>query len=45
MEETKVPTKESESIATLKDTLLAVQTSTVEVVCIKKYCKAHEMAL
>jgi len=45
MEKTKVPTKKSKSIAILKDALLVVKTSTVEVVCIKKYCRAHEMAL
>ena len=45
MEEAKVATKESESIAKLKDALLAVKTSTTEVVHIKKYCRAHEMAL
>jgi len=45
MKEAKVPTKESESIAILKDALRAVKTSTVEVVCIKKHCSAHEMAL
>jgi len=36
MKETKVTTKESESIAILEDTLLAVKTSTTEVVRIKK---------
>ena len=45
MEEAKVTTKESESIAILKDALLAVKTSTAEVVRIKKYCRAHEMTL
>jgi len=45
MEEAKVTINESESIVILKDALLAIKTSTAEVVCIKKYCKAHEMAL
>jgi len=45
MEEPNVTTKESESITILKDALLAVKTSTSEVVCLKKYCRAHEMAL
>jgi len=44
-ERAKVTTKESESIAILNDVLFAVKTSTTEVVCIKKYCRAHEMAL
>ena len=42
MEEAKVTTKESESIAILKDALLAVKTSTAEVACIKKYCRASD---
>ena len=45
MEEAKVPTKESESIAILKYALLVDKTSTAEVVCIMKYCRAHKMAL
>ena len=45
MEEAKVIIKESESITILKDALLVVKTSTSEVVGIKKYCRAHEMAL
>ena len=36
MEEAKVTTKKSESIAILEDALLAVKTSTAEAVCIKK---------
>jgi len=45
MEEAKVTTKELKSIAILKEALLAVKISTSEVVCFKKYCRAHEMAL
>jgi len=45
IEEAKVTTKESESIAMLENALLAIKTSTVEVVHMKKYCRAHEMAL
>ena len=45
MDEAKVTINESESIVILKDALLVVNTSTAEVVCIKKYCRAHEMAL
>jgi len=45
MEESKITIKESKFIATLNDVLLAVKTSTSKVVCIKKYCRAHEMAL
>jgi len=45
MEEAKVTTKELESIAILNDALLAVKISTAEAVCIKKYCRAHEMTL
>ena len=44
IEEAKVPTKELESIAKLKDALLPIKTSTSEVVCIQKYYRAHEMA-
>ena len=42
MHEAKV-IKESESNAILKDASLVVKTSTVKVVCIKKYCRANEM--
>ena len=45
IEEAKVTMKESESIVILNDALLVVKTSTAEVVWIKKYCTAHEMAL
>ena len=45
MEEVKVTTKELKVIAICKDALLAIETSTAEVVCIKKHCRAHEMAL
>ena len=45
MEETKARTMESESIAILKDALLVVKISTAKVVCIKKYCRAHEITL
>jgi len=43
MEEANVATKESKFIVICKDTLLIIETSTLEVVCIKKYCIAHEM--
>jgi len=45
MEDAKVLTNESESIAILKDAALAVKTLTAEVICIKKYYRAHEMTL
>ena len=45
MEEANVTTKESKSIANDKDATLAIETSTSEVIHIKKHCKAHEMAL
>jgi len=45
IEEAKVTVKKSKSIAILKDALLAIKTSTSEVVCIKKYYREHEMTL
>jgi len=45
MKEAKVMPKKSESIAILKDALLAVKTSTSVIVRIKKYCRVHEIAL
>jgi len=45
MKEAKVAAKESKSITRCKDALLAIETSTLEVVCIKKHCRALEMAL
>jgi len=45
MEEAKVTTKESKSIAICQDALLAIEILASKVVCIKKHCKAHEMAL
>jgi len=45
MEEAKVLKKELESTTILKDALLTVKTSTAEIVCIKKYCRVHEIAL
>jgi len=43
--EAKVATKESKIITICKDTLLVIETLTAEVVCIKKHCRAHEVAL
>ena len=45
MEEAKVAAKELNAIAICKDALLAIETSTAEVVCIKKHGRAHAMAL
>jgi len=45
MEKAKVTIKGSKAIAIFKDALPAIKTSTAEIVCIKKYCRAHEVAL
>ena len=37
--------KELKSINIHEDPLLAIETSTSEVICIKKHCKVHGMAL
>jgi len=45
MKEAKVVTKESKSITICKDVLLVIETSTSEVVCMKKHYRALEMAV
>jgi len=45
MEEAKVAVKESNAIAICKEALLAIETLTAKVVCIKKHGRAHAMAL
>jgi len=45
MEEVKVVPYESKAIAICKDALLTVETSTAELLCIKKHCRAPEMEL
>jgi len=45
MEEVKIATKQSMFVAMCKDELLAIETLTLEVVCIKKHYRANEMAL
>jgi len=44
-EEAKVTRKVSKFIAICKDALLATETLTSKVECIKKHCRAHEIAL
>jgi len=45
MEEAKVIRKKLKFIAICKDALLMIETSILEVVCIKKHYRAHEMSL
>jgi len=45
IEEAKVVAKESKAITISKDPLLAIETSTAELLCIKKHGRVHEMAL
>jgi len=45
MEEAKITAKESKPIAICKDALVGIETSTSEVVCMKKHYRAHEMVL